>query len=176
MKKISVHKVCPLSAYKKPEFLTELPKSPSLAESLAGQGQQKEPGLGSGTKLVIARLRPGHIPSLRWEGLLASCSAAGRTGGGQVSLWPRKIPLPTAQRVEKGVKVVPGAEGCDLLAGPWPWSHPFCALCTRGEALGPAEGSREVGVSGTPQTTPSTQHRPELHSVFPQVMPSLAPG
>lgn len=86
-----MHKVCPLSAYKKPEFLTELPKSPSLAESLAGQGQQKEPGLGSGTKLVIARLRPGHIPSLRWEGLLASCSAAGRTGGGQVSLWPRKI-------------------------------------------------------------------------------------
>lgn len=69
-------------------------------------------------------------------------------------MWPRKIPLPTAQRVEKGVKVVPGAEGCDLLAGPWPWSHPFCALCTRGEALGPAEGSR--GVGNTPNNSQYT--------------------
>lgn len=44
-----------------------------------------------------------------------------------------------------------------------------------GQALGPAE-AKEVGVSGTPQATLSTQHRPEPHSLFPQVMPSPAPG
>lgn len=44
-----------------------------------------------------------------------------------------------------------------------------------GLALGPAE-AREVGVSGTSQTTPSMQHHPELHSLFAQVMLRPAPG
>lgn len=32
-----MHQACPLSAAKKPEFLTELPEGPSMAEGLAGK-------------------------------------------------------------------------------------------------------------------------------------------
>lgn len=43
-----MHQVCPASASKKPEFLTELPVAPSLAEGLAGEGQREESDLDSG--------------------------------------------------------------------------------------------------------------------------------
>lgn len=103
-----MHQVCPASASKKPEFLTELPVAPSLAEGLAGEGQREESDLDSGSPI-----QAGHVPSLTQMGSVAGilhCSRQDRAAqpepgpkSPQVAgnYFPNKTPLLMAQRVEK---------------------------------------------------------------------------
>lgn len=107
--------------------------------------------LGSGPKSATVPFRAGHVAPF---GAHFPCSKTlgevwlahpALQGAGQgrpgLAQGPHRwqAGTPTAQphshhsqpkESEKGAKAVLGAQGRGLLAGPWPQSHSWCALCT----------------------------------------------
>lgn len=99
-----MHQVCPASASKKPESLTELPVAPSLAEGLAGEGQQEESDLDSGRALpsLTQMGSVGGIPHCSRQDRTAQPEPGPRSPQVAGNYFPNKTPLLMAQRVEKG--------------------------------------------------------------------------